>query len=66
MSMEISGADVGSGVPYVSLASLLTTYPVNPEELLPAPSVIPRRSQRRVDAGANFSRNVRRALHERF
>ncbi len=66
MSMEISGSGVGSGAPYVSLASLLTRYPANPEELLPAPSVIPRRSPHKVDAGVNFSRNVRRALHERF
>jgi len=66
MSMEISSAGVGSAAPNVSLASLLTAYPANPGELLPAPSVIPRRLLHRVDSGANFSRNVRRTLHERF
>ena len=66
MSMEIAGAGTGSATPHVSLASLLTTYAANPEELLPAPSVIPRRSPHKIDAGAKFSRNVRRTLHERF
>jgi HD-GYP domain-containing protein (c-di-GMP phosphodiesterase class II) len=66
MSMDVSGTGAGSATHQVSIARLLTTYVDIPEEHHPASSVLAGRSSHTVDAGVNFSRSVRRALHEHF